>query len=126
MTTVMITPAASAATYGMAAAAQRFDASAQNVATASAAPTGDIAGELVTARVTAPAAYATHRCSAPPNARLAARQRSPAPTRGDSSQPAYHRGGLRVDTVKLRATENVVIVLHWSFDHQIVVCSLAP
>jgi hypothetical protein len=44
----------------MAAAAQRFDASAQNVATASAAPTGDIAGELVTARVTAPAAYAAN------------------------------------------------------------------
>ena len=56
----MITPAASAATYGMAAAAQRFDASAKNVATASAAPTGDIAGELVTARVTAPAAYAAN------------------------------------------------------------------
>ena len=56
----MITPAASAATYGMAAAAQRFDTSAQSIATASAAPTGDIAGELVTARVTAPAAYAAN------------------------------------------------------------------
>ena len=56
----MITPAASAATYGLAAAAQRFDASAQNVATASAAPNADIARELVTARVTAPAAYAAN------------------------------------------------------------------
>jgi hypothetical protein len=55
----MITPAASAATYGMADAARRFDASAQTVATASAAP-ADIATELVTARVTAPAAYAAN------------------------------------------------------------------
>jgi flagellar basal body rod protein FlgC len=54
----MITPAASAATYGMAAASQRFDASAQNVATA--APAADIATEIVTARVTAPAAYAAN------------------------------------------------------------------
>ena len=56
----MITPAASAATYGLAAAAQRFDASAQSVATASAAPQADIATDLVTARVTAPAAYAAN------------------------------------------------------------------
>jgi hypothetical protein len=56
----MITPAASAATYGMAAAAQRFDASAQNIAAASAAPQADIATELVTAQVTAPAAYAAN------------------------------------------------------------------
>ncbi len=40
ITTVMITPAASAATYGMAAAAQRFDASAQNVATRLRRPDG--------------------------------------------------------------------------------------
>jgi hypothetical protein len=56
----MITPAASAATYGMAAAAQRFDASAQNIATASVAPQADIATDLVTAQVTAPAAYAAN------------------------------------------------------------------
>jgi hypothetical protein len=58
----MITPAASAATYGMGDAARRFDASAQNIATAStgAAPTADLATELVTARVTAPAAYAAN------------------------------------------------------------------
>jgi hypothetical protein len=57
----MITPAASAAaSYGMAAASQRFDASAQNIATASAAPSADIATDLVTARVTAPAAYAAN------------------------------------------------------------------
>jgi flagellar basal body rod protein FlgC len=62
ITAVMITPAASAATYGMAAAAQRFDVSAQNVATAStgAAGTPDVATELVSARVTAPAAYAAN------------------------------------------------------------------
>jgi hypothetical protein len=60
MTTVMITPATSAATYGMADAARRFDASAQTVATASAAPTADLAGELVTTTVTAPAAYAAN------------------------------------------------------------------
>jgi hypothetical protein len=57
----MITPAATAAaTYGMAAASQRFDGSAQKIAAASTAPTADIATDLVTAQVTAPAAYAAN------------------------------------------------------------------
>ena len=60
----------------MAAAAQRFDASAKNVATATtgaAGPTADVATELVSARVTAPAAYAANAQMFPPRTPRAAR-----------------------------------------------------
>ena len=55
----MITPATSAATFGMADAARRYDTSAQKIST-SATGSADVADDIVSAQVTAPAAYAAN------------------------------------------------------------------
>ena len=55
----MITPATSAATFGMADAARRFDTSAQNISTSATGP-ADVADDIVSARIIAPAAYAAN------------------------------------------------------------------